>query len=685
MNRKEVEKSLRLISRAWGKKQKGYAFFPYIDREKQRLSGTRRGGFTEGPAFMWPAQREEIVNHILSTQEYDQYWSASLFEYPIRREDTAMDEHALWADLDRVDPSALEDYPPTVAWETSPGSYQALWIAGSGDFQGASWSGNENQRMTYYTGADMGGWFTTKLLRIPGTENHKPEYAKDGKYPKGKVLWDNGPTYHPGDFGELPPIDGVSGQLTDALESEIEGVDRHAALAKVRIKLTKRARDMLSAREVSGDRSSQLWYLIRALADVGCSVAEIVAIVRETVWNKFRDRGDELKRLILEASKAIAQRSEETSQKLEEEDIDREAPQRLAFLLKNIKRPLYVVDGILTEGSCGFIAGEPKCYKSWVGLDLALSVASGAPFLGEFRVVNPGPVLYIQEEDPPTIIKQRSGKIWLGKGTDKFELVPSETHTEVLWLPPEKQPEFDPDINAYIQKGVTISDEAWQLWLDETLQEGMDGKPYRVLLIDTLMMTAGDVEETRAQEMTTKIFKPLKTLARKHNVSICVIHHMGKADRPRSGQRMLGSVANHAWSEDSIYLSRSGADDIRMEVESKTAPGGLYRMSNVANKAWEPHIAPWRPDEEPVKVEARGNSGTSHTRRVSSAAEKPERNGVLLKLLTEAGGTGLTTAQVAESLGISRSAAHKKLVRQLEANTIERSGLDNGSNLWIKA
>ena len=82
------------------------------------------------------------------------------------------DEHALWADLDEVDPESIKDYRPSIAWESSPGRYQALWLAASGDFQGASWPGNENQQLTYYVGADRSGWDTTQLLRIPGWINH---------------------------------------------------------------------------------------------------------------------------------------------------------------------------------------------------------------------------------------------------------------------------------------------------------------------------------------------------------------------------------------------------------------------------------------------------------------------------------------------------------------------------------
>lgn len=686
VSKQEAEKALRLVSQSWGRKQSGYAFFPWIDRKEQRLTGIRRRGFNEGPAFRWPQDREKIIDHILAhnsdSLEHDIYWSSQLFEYPIRREDTIMTEHALFADLDKVDPSTLDEYPPTIAWESSPGNYQALWVAQAGDFLGATWPGNENQRMTYYTGADLGGWFATKLLRLPYSTNYKPEYRdENGQYPKGKVLWVNGPKYMPGDFADLPEVAVASEQLSDALASDIEGVDRHEVIARIRLKLNHKARELLNAREASGDKSDQLWYLIRCLADVGLSTAEIVAVVRETVWNKFRDRHDELRRLIAEASKAIAKRSDETLAKLDEEgaeEIDRPAPNRLGFLLKNIKKPKYLVQGILTEGACGFIAGEPKCYKSWFGLDLALSVATGADFLGLFRVQNPGPVLYIQEEDPAPTLKNRSAKIWVNKSTDKFELVHEEEAAGLYWLPPDQDEAFDPDVNAYIQQGLVISDEAWQIWLDETLAKGMDGEPYRLLIIDTLMMTAGEVDENRSQEMTTKIFKPLKVLSRKHNVALLVVHHMGKSEKSRPGQRMLGAVANHAWAEDSIYLSRSGVNDIRMDLESKTVPSSTYRVQDLDNTAWTPSVSPWRPDDQELE------DSTPSTIKSAQGRSTRKPRGVanpILKALAESS-TGMSTQELAVELSKDRSSIHKQAVRLLDSGLIERQQLPNNSNLW---
>lgn len=689
MRRSEAEKTLNLLSKAWGRRQKGYVFFPYIDREEQRKAGSRRAGYHEGPdpkdpAFEWPLEKEKILDHILEHQDHDLYWCPSIFEYPWRREDVAGDEHALWADLDEVNPSTINDYPPTIAWESSPGRYQALWLATAGDFQGASWPGNENQRLTYHVGADKSGWDTTQLLRIPGWRNHKPEYQReDGTYPQGKLLWKGGPQYLPGDFSELPEVSGyVTEGVTDALQAEIEAIDRHAVMARVKLRLTHRVRELISARQAGGDRSDALWEMERALADANCSVAEIVAIVRETVWNKYTERADEMRRLIAEASKAIAAKPD-VEEELEEE-ILREAPTRFGELLKNVKRPKFLVEGILTEGACGFIAGEPKCYKSWVALDLALSVSTGAHFLGQFRVVNPGPVLYIQEEDPLPTLKTRTAKIWSNKQTDKLELIPQADGLAIDWLPPEQEATFDPEINAYVQKGVVVSDEAWQFWLDETLAEGMNGEPYRLIIIDTLMMVAGDVEENKSQAMTTGIFKPLKVLSRKHNVSLMVVHHMGKADRPRAGQRMLGSVANHAWSEDSLYLSRAATHDIKMELESKTAPAGSWRITELNNTGWTPNIEHWSKAD---KAEAEEGKGNGYRGGRSSRGRRSYAPPAAYKILAREN-RPMTSTEIMEILQTEgdapkgRSQVWRQLTRAMEKGLVDCHVVDANKKLW---
>lgn len=679
MNREEIDKALGIISKAWGRRQKGYCFFPWIsgkakDKKERILS------YNEGVSFAWPDERDKILDHLQLHTNDDVYWCPSLFEYRKRRMELATDEHALWADLDAVDPKSIQDYPPTIAWETSPGRYQALWLMNSGDIQGASWPGNENQKLTYHLGADISGWDTTQLLRIPGWTNHKPEYrnAKGGGI-KGRLLWSNGRTYLQDDFKDLPELVSMGQEavlaLGDAFEDELDHIDRLKVWGRVRLRVSSRVREMVSSKNASGDRSDVLWEIERELADAGCSLLEIVSIVRETVWNKFAGRSDELRRLTNEAAKAISQRPPEAKERVLEEFKERQAPTNLFEFVKNLKPPTWLIKGVLTEGAVGFIAGQPKSFKSWTALDMALSVASGQRFLNFFTIIAPGPVLYVQEEDSGPTVKSRLDKMWPAKQADRVGW-DNETGA-VMWYPPEEFSGF-PDVDCYISQSVVLSDESWQAWLDETLEN----KHYHLLVLDPLMMLAGDVEENRAQEMTTKIFRPLKELARKHNTAIQLVHHMRKEGNggssrgkfaggsQRGGQMLLGSVANHAWAEDSLYF-RHDKGGIFCEQESKSAQVNGFRISNIRNKSWDPQVTPVSGEEE-------DEYGSGHQRYSDKVSPSPRpvpkarpESPVLTYLRTQA--EARTASQIAKAISVTPTSA---------TNTLRRLG-DRGSVIKI--
>lgn len=661
------EEALKLISQAWGK-NKGYVFFPHIDREEQERVGLRRAGYYENEAFRWPRDRQKIIAHMDAHRGQDLYWCPSVFEYKERKTEYAMEEYALWADLDEADPRQIDsDYMPTIAWQTSPGRFQALWIIKNGDLLGASWPGRENQRLTYYVGADRSGWDTTQLLRIPGWNNHKPEHRKNGKPVRGKILWKQRGNYTKDDFQDLPEVEGAleASQITDAISTEIDNLDRSTVISRFKLRLNQTARDLLYAREAAGDRSDQLWYLTRCLADAGCTVSEIVCVVRETVWNKFEGRADELKRLITEATKAIAQRDPELAEQLDEERAPKASPTRLAAFLKDVKKPEWLVDGIATKGSVGFVAGQPKSFKSWVALDLALSISTGARFLDHFQVVEPGPVLYIQEEDSAITIKARTRKIWKGKAIDKLKL---QKDGSVVWEP-GNEADFDPDIAIYLQEGFILSEGHWQEWLDDTLAQGLDGRPFVMVIIDTLMNVAGDVEENKAQMMTTKIFKPLKLLARKHEVAVRLVHHMKKGGEDgdvRGGQRMLGSVANHAWAEDSLYLTRRMGGKLKMEFESKSAPEKTYTIGNLDNFEWAPLFDPEKPDVTGAPTVEKANG------RRRSNGHRGHAQQDILDLLAQGG--VFSTQDIASATTKPYGTVYRKLRDMESADLIARVG-----------
>jgi hypothetical protein len=53
----------------------------------------------------------------------------------------------------------------------------------------------------------------------------------------------------------------------------------------------------------------------------------------------------------------------------------------------------WLIEQLWGESAVGVIGGAPKCSKTWLGLDMALSVATGTACLGKYAVPRAGPVL----------------------------------------------------------------------------------------------------------------------------------------------------------------------------------------------------------------------------------------------------------------------------------------------------
>lgn len=82
------------------------------------------------------------------------------------------------------------------------------------------------------------------------------------------------------------------------------------------------------------------------------------------------------------------------------------------YLSKYGSVPLtWLVRDWLPQQTVGMVVAPPGSYKTWLLQDLAVSVASGMPFLGKFAVERTGPVLFMQQED------------WHGQIAHRFALI----------------------------------------------------------------------------------------------------------------------------------------------------------------------------------------------------------------------------------------------------------------------
>lgn len=569
------EEQLKVLRRIWVGNKEGYVFLPWIPAAQARTKA-RKKSWQEAKAFRWPQQEQDILEHLREHRDDELYFAPMMFSEPFRREEYAIVGNRLWADLDEVDPNGIEEHlKPTIAWRTSPDRYAAVWCMNK-ERQNVTGAGRENQKLTHYLGADPSGWDTTQLLRVPGSANNKAEYPKGTR---GELLWKGRGRVSYNWIDELPD---VKNQVIEVNIDEqlLEGVDRHDVWGRVRLKVSKRVRTYMGMRDTEDfDRSEVAWQIERDLADAGCSLPEIVALMRPSIWNKFEGRQDELKRLMTEASKAISARDDEGS--VLEDDDNAPKPTLVPFWEKeeyiNVPEPEWLVPGLIPTGGCGFIAGIPKSMKSWFALDLAISLTTGEEWLGT-APVEPTNVLYIQEEDPVALVRYRHGIIAASKD-EQWKL--SDDISEVKPYPANLFVEIYQNFNG--------TDEGWQAWLADVVAEHQIG----MIIMDTLATIAPGVDIDSGREVKSELLDPIKDIARATGAAVLIVHHMTKAmGSERAGQNMAGSGQIHAWADYGLYVINKDEKTHTVKFAHETKYTGSvvreFRIEGITEEQWHP-------------------------------------------------------------------------------------------------
>ena len=81
--------------------------------------------------------------------------------------------------------------------------------------------------------------------------------------------------------------------------------------------------------------------------------------------------------------------------------------QRASQLPTSGPQTQWLIEELWSDQAVGILGGEPKCCKSFLALEIALSVASGTACLRQFPVRRSGPVLVFPAEDSLAVVRQR--------------------------------------------------------------------------------------------------------------------------------------------------------------------------------------------------------------------------------------------------------------------------------------
>jgi hypothetical protein len=148
---------------------------------------------------------ENLMEHAQKNMIRHQYQCLHGFTRPERKKRYAVPPALLYADIDgaKVPNGKMA---PTIVIESSPGRHVGIWV-----FPEPLPDFTLNQRLTYWIGADKGGWDPTHVLRMPGTYNWKKEYRnKNGEYPVARIAKETKfSAKHP------PGMDGFEGTESD--------------------------------------------------------------------------------------------------------------------------------------------------------------------------------------------------------------------------------------------------------------------------------------------------------------------------------------------------------------------------------------------------------------------------------------------------------------------------------------
>lgn len=235
------------------------------------------------------------VNRFLrkhSRWEHNLYFGVNPFSQDRRQKEFALPTSLAWCDMDASNPEAYRPQP-NLLWETSPERFQALWLWDTKyDVEVAE---RFSRSLADRHGGDT-GWTVTKMLRIPGSINHKPHYnepfvrmvSQDWKRTVKRPKL-------------IPEKRRLLGVVSHPLDMNPNAHSRLDVWRRHRSKLSISARTVIRHNKVlAPDRSKWIFVMVAELFEAGATLDEIASVIWDSPYflDKYGQNRKELERQI---------------------------------------------------------------------------------------------------------------------------------------------------------------------------------------------------------------------------------------------------------------------------------------------------------------------------------------------------------------------------------------------------
>jgi AAA domain/DnaA N-terminal domain/Bacterial regulatory proteins, gntR family len=237
---------------------------------------------------------------------------------------------------------------------------------------------------------------------------------------------------------------------------------------------------------------------------------------------------------------------------------------RASDLETSVCQQSWLIERLWSHQAVGIIGGSPKSGKTWLALEMAVSVASGSPCLGTFPVSSPGRVLLYAAEDSATTLRSRVETLARLHEVNFERLEVHIIAVDSLRLDrPDHQDRLESTLHAY--------------------------KP-ALLLLDPLVRVHAIDENVAGQ--VAALLGYLRSLQRKTGAAIAVVHHVRKNTSPTgaAGNSLRGSGDLYAWL-DSFLILRMHQGQRTLSAEHRSAPAfGPISLELVQSDPIGPHL-----------------------------------------------------------------------------------------------
>lgn len=292
--------------------------------------------------------------------------------------------------------------------------------------------------------------------------------------------------------------------------------------------------------------------------------------------------------------------------------------------LRGMTAPEWIIPGIFPEQSTVLMYGKPSAGKSFVILDMVLSVATGRDWHG--LPVKRGKVVYAASESGPRGYSKRI-RAW-------------EQHAEQR---------VEGDNFCLVPMPVNLMSETVVESFIDFLNER---KPVSLVVIDTLSKSTLDAKSENDNTEMARAVAGAERIARDTGATVVLVHHTGK-----SGETFRGASSLEGNTDARFKVTCTPADGLK--------PGGTLTLTNERQKEVEPHkpitlraalVKLDNDDSSLVLV----NGGTVRTPRENTAS----RDARILAMRAD----GKSIAEIAEKLGIQSEGTVRSVISRKKRN-----------------